>query len=69
MPIDTAIKDIASNILQYINDNDMSNGLVILVDMGSLTDIYSEFNKASISLSPLLIMSPRQWRYTSVSYY
>lgn len=46
MPIDTAIKDIASNILQYINDNDMSNGLVILVDMGSLTDIYSEFNKS-----------------------
>lgn len=45
MPIDTSIKDIANNILQYISDNDMSKGLVILVDMGSLTDIYSEFNK------------------------
>lgn len=45
MPIDTSIKDIANNILQYISDNDMSRGLVILVDMGSLTDIYTEFNK------------------------
>lgn len=46
MPIDTSIKDIVNNIQKYINDNDMSQGLVILVDMGSLTGIYSEFSKS-----------------------
>lgn len=46
MPIDTSIQDIVNNIQQYINDNDMSRGLVILVDMGSLTEIYSEFSKS-----------------------
>lgn len=46
MPIDTSIRDIVNNIQQYIHDNDMSRGLVILVDMGSLTEIYSEFSKS-----------------------
>ncbi|EHI3123224.1 PRD domain-containing protein [Salmonella enterica] len=46
MPIDTSIKDIGNNIQQYIHDNDMSRGLVILVDMGSLTEIYSELSKS-----------------------
>lgn len=46
MPIDTTIRDIVNNIQQYIHDNDMSRGLVILVDMGSLTEIYSKFSKS-----------------------
>lgn len=46
MLIDTSIKNIVNNIQQYINDNDMSRGLVILVNMSALTEIYSEFSKS-----------------------
>lgn len=39
MPIDITLKDIATKVINYIENNDVSKGLVILVDMGSLKDI------------------------------
>lgn len=45
MPIDVSVEEIASRVLDYIENNDVSKGLVILVDMGSLKDIYSQFKK------------------------
>lgn len=41
MPIDISLKDISSKLIEYIEKNDVTKGLVILVDMGSLKDIYS----------------------------
>lgn len=45
MPLDTSVDDIVKSVLQYVERTDVSNGLVILVDMGSLKDIYSQFMK------------------------
>lgn len=45
MPIDISVSEIAENVLHYIEQNDVSNGLVILVDTGSLKDIYESFQK------------------------
>lgn len=42
MPIDISVKEIGKKLIEYINKNDVSKGLVILVDMGSLRDIYNE---------------------------
>jgi sigma-54 dependent transcriptional regulator, gfr operon transcriptional activator len=41
MPIDSDVKEIIKNVTDYIEQNDVSKGLVILVDMGSLKDIYT----------------------------
>ncbi|WP_286680760.1 sigma-54-dependent transcriptional regulator [Tepidanaerobacter sp. EBM-49] len=43
MPIDISVEEIAAKVLDYIKDTDVSKGLIILVDMGSLKDIYQEF--------------------------
>lgn len=40
MPLDIQVKEIASKLIQYIEENDVSNGLVILFDTGSLKDVY-----------------------------
>lgn len=45
MPIDISVQEIAENVSHYIEQNDISNGLVILVDTGSLKDIYDSFKK------------------------
>lgn len=45
MPIDISVEDIVAKVLNYIEHHDVSKGLVILVDMGSLKDIYSQFKK------------------------
>ncbi|GGP07743.1 sigma 54-interacting transcriptional regulator [Oceanobacillus neutriphilus] len=45
MPLDTSIDDIVKSVLHYVERRDVSNGLVILVDMGSLKDIYPRFTK------------------------
>ncbi|MCM3239213.1 sigma 54-interacting transcriptional regulator [Heyndrickxia oleronia] len=45
MPIDVSVGEIASRVLNYIESNDVSKGLILLVDMGSLKDIYSQFKK------------------------
>ncbi len=41
MPIDMPTKDIILKLEEYIASIDTSNGLIILVDMGSLEEIYS----------------------------
>lgn len=45
MPLDSSPLRIAEEILDYSENNDISNGLVILVDMGSLKEIYQYFPK------------------------
>lgn len=45
MPLDTTPHEIAEEVMQYVEKNDVSNGLVILVDMGSLKEIYQYFSK------------------------
>ncbi|WP_342431040.1 sigma 54-interacting transcriptional regulator [Neobacillus sp. FSL H8-0543] len=45
MPIDISVEETAARVVNYIEHNDVSKGLVILVDMGSLKDIYSQFKK------------------------
>ena len=42
MPIDISVKEIGEKLIKYIERNDVSNGLVILVDMGSLKGINNQ---------------------------
>lgn len=55
MPIDIAPQDIANKVINYIERNDISRGLLILVDMGSLKDIY-KFLPHTIN-SPIAIIN------------
>lgn len=55
MPLDVTPQQIAEEILDYSENNDISNGLVILVDMGSLKEIYQYFPK-QINV-PIVIMN------------
>lgn len=55
MSLDITPRKISENIVQYIEKNDTSNGLVILFDMGSLKDIYHFFPK-NIK-APIVIMN------------
>ncbi len=45
MPLTTTPKEIATQIMEYSEQNDISNGLIILVDMGSLKEIYPLFQE------------------------
>lgn len=42
MPIDVSIKEMVEKLNKYIESTDISNGLIIMVDTGSLRDIYSQ---------------------------
>lgn len=55
MPLDVTPQQIADEILDYSEYNDVSNGLVILVDMGSLKEIYQYFPKQITA--PIIIMN------------
>lgn len=55
MPLDVTPQQIAEEILEYSEHNDISNGLVILVDMGSLKEIYQYFPKQITA--PIIIMN------------
>ncbi|MGM0214051.1 sigma 54-interacting transcriptional regulator [Enterococcus sp. AZ109] len=55
MPLDVTPQQIAEEILNYSEYNDVSNGLVILVDMGSLKEIYQYFPKQITT--PIVIMN------------
>lgn len=55
MPLDVTPQQIADEILDYSEYNDISNGLVILVDMGSLKEIYQYFPKQITA--PIIIMN------------
>lgn len=55
MPLDVTPQQIAEEILDYTEHNDVSNGLVILVDMGSLKEIYQYFPKQITT--PIVIMN------------
>ncbi|MFC4771074.1 sigma 54-interacting transcriptional regulator [Enterococcus hermanniensis] len=55
MPLDVTPQQIADEILDYSEYNNISNGLVILVDMGSLKEIYQYFPKQITA--PIIIMN------------
>lgn len=55
MPLDVTPQQIAEEILDYSENHDVSNGLVILVDMGSLKEIYQFFPKQITT--PVVIMN------------
>lgn len=55
MPLDVTPQQIAEEIIEYSETNDISNGLVILVDMGSLKEIYQYFPKQITT--PIVIMN------------
>lgn len=44
MPIDIKTDEISKELIEFIKENDVSKGLVILVDMGSLNEIYENIN-------------------------
>ena len=54
MPVDSTVNDITKKMLQYMDDNDTSSGLVVLVDMGSLSLIHDQI-KDSID-GPMLFI-------------
>ncbi|MBM7599018.1 sigma-54 dependent transcriptional regulator of gfr operon [Virgibacillus halotolerans] len=45
MPLNTTPEKITANVLEYIEQNEIPEGLMILVDMGSLKDINKLFKK------------------------
>lgn len=47
MPLDTSTLDIIKGLKEYIQENEISKGLIILVDMGSLREVYREIQKFS----------------------
>ncbi|MGF2146354.1 sigma 54-interacting transcriptional regulator [Vagococcus fluvialis] len=55
MSLDVTPQKIAEEIISYSERNDISNGLVILVDMGSLKEIYEYFPKQITA--PVVIMN------------
>lgn len=55
MPLDTTPQKIAEEIVDYSEKNDISNGLVILVDMGALKEIYEYFPQQL--MAPIMIMN------------
>ncbi|MEH7121021.1 sigma 54-interacting transcriptional regulator [Neobacillus vireti] len=46
MPVNSSIKDIKQQMLKYMEENDTSNGLVVLVDMGSLSLLHDQIKEA-----------------------
>lgn len=55
MPLDVTPKKIAEKLMQYIERNDTSNGLIILFDMGSLKEIHRYFSKETTA--PIVLMN------------
>lgn len=45
MPIDTTTKDIETKLIDYINTVNIENGLILLIDMGSLNQIGNSLNE------------------------
>lgn len=55
MPLDITPQKIAEEVLDYCESHDVSQGLVIMVDMGSLKEIYQYFPKQITT--PIVIMN------------
>lgn len=55
MPLDITPQKIAEEVLDYCENHDISQGLVIMVDMGSLKEIYQYFPKQITA--PIVIMN------------
>ncbi|GIN63641.1 transcriptional antiterminator [Robertmurraya siralis] len=46
MPVDATVRDITKKMLQYMEEQDTTSGLVVLVDMGSLSLIHEHIKDA-----------------------
>lgn len=55
MPIDISFENVKEKMIQYINQNDCSKGLVLLVDMGSLLGLGEKL--VEFTNAPVLIMN------------
>lgn len=55
MPLETSPTEITNQVIKYVQTVDISNGLVILVDMGSLNDIYKALD--TIITAPVVILN------------
>ncbi len=55
MPLDVTPQQIAEEMIDYSNHHDLSNGLIILVDMGSLKEIYQLFKDQLFA--PIVILN------------
>ena len=42
MPMDVEAREVTARLISYLKQNDVSRGMLILVDMGSLADIYEK---------------------------
>ncbi|MDY4307683.1 hypothetical protein SNF32_11760 [Enterococcus mundtii] len=54
MPLEVTPKQIAERITAYIQKNDVSNGLVVLFDMGSLKEVYQYIPELTV---PIVMMN------------
>lgn len=45
MPIDKKIADVVEWMIEYVEKNDVSDGILMMVDMGSLREIYHSFEE------------------------
>lgn len=54
MPLEVTPKQIAERVTAYIQKNDVSNGLVVLFDMGSLKEVYQYIPELTV---PIVMMN------------
>lgn len=55
MPIEKNVSDVVEWMKEYVEKNDVSHGIILMVDMGSLREIYHSFEENL--KSPLVVMN------------
>ena len=55
MPIEKNVSDVVQWMKEYVEKNDVSHGIILMVDMGSLRGIYRSFEENL--KSPLVVMN------------
>lgn len=55
MPIEKNVSDVVQWMKEYVEKNDVSHGIILMVDMGSLREIYRSFEENL--KSPLVVMN------------
>jgi sigma-54 dependent transcriptional regulator of gfr operon len=45
MPIEKNVSDVVQWMKEYVEKNDVSHGIILMVDMGSLREIYRSFEE------------------------
>ncbi len=47
MPLTSSVRDIVAEVKDWLSQRDTSQGVIMLVDMGSLTQLYKKFETAN----------------------